>query len=109
MRGGGYASRVVSTRTPSGAVHTGMRGRLPVHNTMMSAWNSSEPFAVSARTVCASSSVARPRTSSTLWLISNSVMDRSSLFSMPRRRVRRRSMSISERPTSRPMSSECAT
>ena len=48
--GGGYASRVVSTRSPSTSAQSGMRGREPVETSTASASKRSSPSTVSATT-----------------------------------------------------------
>ena len=63
--GGGYAWRVVSTRSPSTGANSGTRGREPVATTMKSASSSSMPWAVSTTTSCGPLSRPVPRRSRT--------------------------------------------
>src|ERR687897_973930 len=63
--GGGYAWRVVRTRSPSTGANSGTRGRDPVATTMKSASSSSMPPAVSTTTSCGPLSRPVPRRSRT--------------------------------------------
>jgi hypothetical protein len=73
MTGGGYAWRVVSTRSPSGNAQSGTRGRLPVDTTIASAVSSSIPSSVSAMTSWRPFRRPVPRMRRTPWLSSNLV------------------------------------
>ena len=66
--GGGYACRVVSTRSPSGTAQSGTRGRLPVETTTASALSSSSrrPSGPSLPRYAGPSRRASPRTSARL-------------------------------------------
>ena len=65
ISGGGYAWRVVRTRSPSTGAKSGTRGREPVATTTKSASSSSMPSAVSTTTSCGPLSRPVPRSSRT--------------------------------------------
>ena len=91
--GGGYASRVVSTRSPSSGAQSGTRGRLPVLSSTTSASSSSRPSAVSTTISFGPFSRPVPLTIRTPWLSSRPLTEVRSLSSMAR--IRRRSESKS--------------
>ena len=65
ISGGGYASRVVRTRSPSSVAQSGTRGREPVATTNTSPDTSVVPVVAVDRDVCESAKRAVPRTSRT--------------------------------------------
>src|ERR687891_1314525 len=72
--GGGYASRVVSTRSPSTSAQSGMRGRLPVETRMASASISLTPSSFSTAISCGPLSRPLPWIMRTPWLRSSWTM-----------------------------------
>ena len=97
ISGGGYAWRVVSTRSPSTGANSGTRGREPVATTTKSASSSSMPSAVSTTTSCGPLSRPVPRSSRTS-CDSSSSHDRVVQVAPRSTTTRSRSASRSSRP-----------